>query len=71
MEWIKVEDDLPEQEGKDVLVYCPNHDEITIGHYWIDIRDERGYHWRLVGRDEEYTVKDITHWMPLPQPPKP
>jgi hypothetical protein len=70
MEWTSVENDLPEQEGSDVLVYSSLNNEITIGHFWVDLRDESGYHWKLTGRDEEYSSKEITHWMSLPEPPK-
>ena len=68
--WIPVPERLPEKgqsgvfpyESNNVLVYREYYDEIRVGHY--------DYRW-----NEFYTVDDllmgrVTHWMPLPQPPK-
>lgn len=60
MNWISVRDRLPEQ---DQMVLTWSYDEIiawgAIKHgVWSAIRDEYG---------QEIT---ITHWMPLPEPPK-
>lgn len=68
--WIPVSERLPEKgqsgvfpdESVNVLVYREYYDEIRVGHY--------DYHW-----NEFYTVDDlimgrVTHWMPLPEPPK-
>jgi hypothetical protein len=56
MEWISVEDRLPENER--VLVYIPQRDfliaDCVNGVWW---EDQLGY------------VTGITHWMPLPEPP--
>ena len=55
--WIPVEERLPE-DGKDVLVFIRGN---------VDL----GYHFAQYGW-ETYTMQrgDITHWMPLPEPPK-
>jgi hypothetical protein len=68
--WIPVSERLPEKgqsgvfpdDSINVLVYREYYDEIRVGHY--------DYHW-----NEFYTVDDllmghVTHWMPLPNPPK-
>lgn len=68
MEWIRTKDNLP-SEGHNVLVYYENQEDVTIGRRWNDHLDKNGYHWKLEGRDEEYDTDEITHWMPLPEPP--
>jgi hypothetical protein len=66
MEWISVKDRLPEN-CESVIGYDPNqnkHDRVNemfyseLGKCWIFVRD---------GLDATETV---THWMPLPDPPK-
>lgn len=60
--WISVEERLPEAH-KNVLVYVTN----PIG-WWnveIDWMDEQGW---VCSADSEWHT--ITHWMPLPEPPK-
>ena len=61
-EWISVKDRLPEG-NKNVLVCCYKN---AVG-YRIDItfycdQSEYGSGW--------YLPANITHWMPLPEPPK-
>ena len=63
MEWIKVEDQIPD-EGQDVLLFC--YDQIIVGHCSIK-RDGRVDFWSMHG-DKLYPAP--THWMPLPEPPK-
>lgn len=71
MEWISIKDRLPE-EGEDVLFsVAPNGVPFTrIGLYGDG-------NWKLLcGMFGEYrtftskTVWPVTHWMPLPPPPK-
>ena len=57
-EWISVKDRLPEQ-NKDVLVYTITHD-VRKAHCY----GERSW----FGHDGIWRC--VTHWMPLPQPPK-
>ena len=60
--WISVEEKLPEAH-KNVLVYMTT----PIG-WWkveIDWLDEQGW---VCSADSEWHT--ITHWMPLPEPPK-
>lgn len=58
MEWISVNDKLPE-EGVEVIA-C-NARFRCIGYI-----DKQGV-WR---ESEEWTTVSITHWIPLPEPPK-
>jgi uncharacterized protein DUF551 len=56
-EWISVNDRVPEG-GQLVLIYTPNEEFLTIRiglfNDWANIKYHLG----------------ITHWMPLPEPPK-
>ena len=76
MEWISVSDRLPEVvlvlSGKsgysdDVLVFIDG--DVKIAHLWKSSRDK--IKWVIHQPDESWDVPEqITHWMPLPQPPK-
>ena len=67
-EWISIEERLPEPY-QDVLFYGKGHDPLvgkTRGETCI------GYYrnaFRFDGRDS-VEVAEVTHWMPLPEPPK-
>ena len=61
LRWISVKDRLPEV-GKKVLVYCKeNKNDYEIGAYSDTYR---GFFVR------QTCYENITHWMPLSQPPK-
>ena len=56
-EWISVEERLPDQEGK-YLAYYGRRGFIMLSYYHV-LEGVFGFeHW------------DVTHWMPLPMPPK-
>ena len=71
MEWISVKDRLPIKPDKDcdeydeLIVHCSNnpcHENIVTSldfteHGWAD---QKGQDWN----------RFVTHWMPLPEPPK-
>lgn len=65
-EWISVKDRLP-NKGQDVLIYRSGFrvDLMNVHMYLGEDRweDEYGY-W------ETTETEGITHWMPLPEPPK-
>ncbi len=72
MDWISVEDRLPESRDDTVLVYFSETDGIETVHiqdYFDDI---------TAGLDSDgnqlyskwYISQNVTHWMPLPEPPK-
>ena len=79
-EWISVKDRLPEKDGSYLVVsnYFGNHQSInvrsfakageTVSEY--DIAGKKNVWYRY---DSEYgyvSTDSVTHWMPLPQPPK-
>ena len=57
--WIPVTERLPELSGE-YLVYCGEYDGICVLYY--EILKTKGK-WRS-------NWKEVTHWMPLPEPPK-
>ena len=68
-EWISVKDRLPEEEGWYLVYTTPNREHKSINKAMFC----KGYAW---GNFEPYWRgagghwANVTHWMPLPQPPK-
>ena len=62
-EWISVTERLPEK-GEEVLVFDTR--ENWTGFAWLR-PDET---WTALGFDFPLDLGEVTHWMPLPQPPK-
>lgn len=63
-EWISVEERLPEESG-DYITYH-NHGHCGVIYYNASIHLWNVYYF-------EYTqnaIRSVTHWMPLPEPPK-
>ena len=63
--WISVEERLPEIEQR-VLVFCRSRmykKHITVSTYTRDYSYIRRCYWSR-------RVKEVTHWMPLPEPPE-
>jgi hypothetical protein len=66
-EWISVEDRLPEQDERVIVsMRFDNHGwrECVVAHIWED-----GEWYNQTGDQIEECVM-VTHWMPLPPPPK-
>jgi hypothetical protein len=59
--WIPVSERLPER-NTEVLVCDTREDYVSI---WGYIGDELWF-----GEEITWATEDITHWMPLPEPPK-
>lgn len=66
IEWISIKDKLP-GDGQKVIFCIKGDDESSSGDYDAG----RGKFYELCF-DESlgWPVKDISHWMPLPEPPK-
>lgn len=78
MKWISVEDRLPEPLHRDVLMYIPSErDYILVDHGVIMGYKGSGSGWMSHMFDDEfyggkggYEDGEVTHWMPLPDPPE-
>ena len=57
-EWVSVNDRLPEESGE-YLAYCGEYDGICVLYYEVSKTKSK---WRT-------KWKEVTHWMPLPEPP--
>lgn len=65
MEWISVTNRLPNQ-GFEVII-CDSDGNVSTAWYFNNLTRHLPNGWY----DNEYdTVYNVTHWMPLPQPPK-
>ena len=67
MEWISVKNEIPE-DGLRLLLYTDVPDEYGKERIGVYLGDT---YWTLMGGDY-YKQKSInvTHWMPLPEPPE-
>lgn len=62
--WIPVTERLPKENGNYlVAINCPRGK-------WVEICASDGREWVSVDGYAEYATKWVTHWMPLPEPPK-
>ena len=80
MEWISVEDRLPENDGSYLVTINPFGGRKYVDVRWFAKDGEAVDEYELAGQenvwyyyDSEWgyiSVDSITNWMPLPQPPK-
>lgn len=73
MKWISAKDELP-KENCNVIIYCYNNDNGVITNY-VDAAEfyrcpEFGNYWFCDLDYEGTEIRGVTHWMPLPEPPK-
>ena len=61
-QWVSVDDRLPDVEDP-VLALCLR-DEVIVADYY------NHNEWHDLGNDHFYLEGTVTHWMPLPEPPK-
>ena len=80
-QWISVKDALPEEDGDYLVSYEEGYredygfDEIGIAPFEVDcegfgIWQEHFDHYTLGSLGTEWVDIPVTHWMPLPEPPK-
>jgi len=70
MEWISVEDRLPEPEQE--VIYYFELTGISIGKFWKNrtMLAEIEINMNCFGGAKGWLCDDVTHWMPLPEPPE-
>lgn len=66
MKWINTKHQLPESSSK-VLVYTTDHSSCHIGIYLPKHKQWQMYYYDGLSNIND---REITHWMPLPEPPK-
>lgn len=67
-EWISVKDKLPKDDMR-VLVYRDDYtDSIYFGRYFYSLHEPRDV--PIFGIGGIGQTDKVTHWMPLPEPPK-
>lgn len=62
--WISVKDGLPEEKVSVLVAYLGWNDKKVYTDCFARLDD--GWKWML---DDEKVLVEITHWMPLPEPP--
>lgn len=62
MEWISVEERLPKNQQR--VIYYFELTGAHVGAYYDSVDGP------LFVGDKGYLTDDVTHWMPLPEPPK-
>lgn len=72
--WISVEDKLPDEDGE-YIVYAQDESSLPNEGIWYEnvvvVAYYRFDEWTWYEDDNEYDITDIvTHWMPLPEPPR-
>ena len=73
-EWISVEERLPEP-NEECLVSARVGDRVVIDlgeivKCWNGLTNKYGFTWMITNDWDEGEGCEITHWMPLPEPPK-
>ena len=63
-EWISVDDRLPEEKGRYLTANKRCGDKIVVFDLWFG-----GGFWYVEEEDDVFDF-EVTHWMPMPQPPK-
>lgn len=63
-QWIPVTERLPENTGRYLTGNIRANDEKCVFDLWFDCGE-----WYIDENDDEFIYK-VTHWMPLPEPPK-
>ena len=63
-EWISVKDRLPEEKGRYLTANKRFGDKIVVFDLWFG-----GGFWYVEEEDDVFDF-EVTHWMPLPNPPK-
>ncbi|HAJ4242739.1 TPA: DUF551 domain-containing protein [Escherichia coli] len=63
MNWVKCSERMPE-ETDDIIVVS---DDIVMS--GISYSRRKGFYISALEYDEDAPIDDVTHWMPLPEPP--
>ena len=64
-QWIKCSERMPE-ETDDIIVACSDGTVIS----GISYSRREGFYMAALEYDSDVSIKDVSHWMPLPEPPQ-
>lgn len=64
MKWIKVKDRLPENSGYYLVCHKSNLPFTAAFNMW----DNQNF--TIIGGGHDAVIYELTHWMPLPEPPE-
>lgn len=67
--WISVEDRLPEKEGNYIVAEKKGNGETYVTERGL-LHWANGPSWCLSWQEQYVHEIKVTHWMPLPEPPK-
>lgn len=71
--WISVEDKFPKVNGT-YIVYAPDGNSVTEGIWYDNVVVVAEYafgSWWWRENSDDFDITDhVTHWMPLPEPPR-
>ena len=72
MKWIACKKRMP-KECEEVIVVIPKKANRIIFSWWSKVGSvgKEQVRWFFDTNDESYSAEEITHWMPMPEPPKP
>ena len=71
MEWISVEERLPEVDtGVLVAVRHMQTGQFYVRYDWRIKTTERCWWWKKTSESNVADLLAVTHWMPMPEPPK-
>ena len=65
-QWIKAEERLPERNNE-VLIYLPEYDIVEMAALF-SYPSMNSREW--VQNEDAYKLNEVSHWMPLPEPPE-
>lgn len=68
MKWIAVKKRLPSNE-QEILTYWAEEDQIQVQRFYENYAN-LGPWWMFGWQNHQLKSNRITHWMPLPKPPK-
>lgn len=68
--WIKVSEQMPENIGW-YLVFCNDGEQriakVAVNGWWTELH---GHYYGDMSVGSSKPIREVTHWQPLPQPPK-
>ena len=69
-EWISVDDRLPDQSGEVLVIVSGNPQKNITLNCAYELAEYDPYSGWIMGMWPEWEDAVVTHWMPLPEPPK-